>query len=154
MWTNGPQHLALRIFKMNFHYLTLLSNQNNAIISPKIDNTASPHPIKNTTALYKSLLLLAFLFIYYPFTVYLLFRCYFVVISLLFRCYFSIQSHKSHQTLPKILKNSSFALSIAALLSSSLHSSYNGFSSSIPSNSTSILVKIFCHSLPASSSNI
>ena len=67
----------------NFCYLT---NQSNAIIFPKIDNIPNPHAIKNTTPLYKSLLLLAFLFIYYPFTVYLLFRCYFVVISLLFHC--------------------------------------------------------------------
>lgn len=65
-------------------YQLSLSNQNNAIIFPKIDNIPNPHPIKITTPLYKSLLLLAFLFIYYPFTVYLLFLCYFVVISLLF----------------------------------------------------------------------
>ena len=62
-----------RNFEINFRYLT---NQNNAIISPKIDNIPNIHPIKNTTALYKSLLLLAFLFIYYPF----------IVISLLFHC--------------------------------------------------------------------
>ena len=67
-------------------YQLSLSNQNNAIISPKIDNIPNPHAIKNTTPLYKSLLLLAFLFIYYPFTVYLLFCCYFSVISLLFHC--------------------------------------------------------------------
>ena len=67
-------------------YQLSLSNQNNAIISPKIDNIPNPHAIKNITPLYKSLLLLACLFIYYPFTVYLLFHCYFSVISLLFLC--------------------------------------------------------------------
>lgn len=82
--TNFQNELSLYIHSTKFLNQFSLSNQNNAIISPKIDNTASPHPIKNTTALYKSLLLLAFLFIYYPFTVYLLFRCYFSVISLLF----------------------------------------------------------------------
>ena len=85
-----PWRFSTTNFQNELYYLFTLrilkSNQNNAIISPKIDNTASPHPIKNTTALYKSLLLLAFLFIYYPFTVCLLFHCYFSVISLLFRC--------------------------------------------------------------------
>ena len=82
--TNFENELSLSIHSTNFQNELSLSNQNNAIISPKIDNIANPHPIKNTKPLYKSLLLLAFLFIYYPFIVYLLFRCYFSVISLLF----------------------------------------------------------------------
>lgn len=71
---------------LKLKYQLSLSNQNNAIIFPKIDNIPNPHPIKITTPLYKSLLLLAFLFIYYPFIVYLLFICYLSVISLLFLC--------------------------------------------------------------------